>query len=101
MAAGCWLLSDLRYYFRYCDEQFVKAQARELAEAANMSNIQFNTAARLLLEREKAGEIELPMTNRTTYSRLLEEDFDPLDYVERCPDAQLPVPQRRRGRRRV
>ena len=52
---------------RYCDEQFVKAQARELAEAANMSNQQFNSAARMLLERERAGEIELPMTNRSTY----------------------------------
>ena len=52
---------------RYCDEQFVKAQARELAEAANMSNQQFNSAARMLLERERAGEIELPMTNRGTY----------------------------------
>ena len=45
----------------------MKAQAKELAEAANMSNQQFNSAARLLLEREKAGEIELPMTNRGTY----------------------------------
>ena len=78
----------------------MKAQAKELAEAANMSNIQFNTAARLLLEREKAGEIELPMTNRGTYSRLLEEDYDPLDYVERCPDLQLAEPARRKGRRR-
>ena len=65
-----------------------------------MSNIQFNTAARLLLEREKAGEIELPMTNRGTYRSLLEEDYDPLDYVERCPDLH-PVPhKRRRGRSR-
>ena len=54
-------------FSRYCDEQFVKAQARELAEAANMSNQQFNSAARMLLERERAGEIELPMTNRSTY----------------------------------
>ena len=52
---------------RYCDEQFVKAQAKELAEAANLSNQQFNSAAKQLLEREKAGEIELPMTNRGTY----------------------------------
>ena len=56
-------------HVRYCDEQFVKAQARELAEAANMSNQQFNSAARQLLERERAGEIELPMTNRGTYRR--------------------------------
>ena len=47
----------------------MKAQARELAEAANMSNQQFNSAARQLLERERAGEIELPMTNRGTYRR--------------------------------
>ena len=45
----------------------MKAQAKELAEAANLSNQQFNSAAKQLLEREKAGEIELPMTNRGTY----------------------------------
>lgn len=107
--------------FRYCDEQFVKAQARELAEAANMSNQQFNSAARLLLERERAGEIELPMTNRGTYRwhtlynpplttlwpdyvprSLLEEDWDPLDYVPRCPDpghaSPPPPPSRHRAK---
>ena len=70
----------------YCDEQFIKARfkkfkicnilpinilvqatQKELAEAANLSNQQFNSAARQLLERERAGEIELPMTNRATY----------------------------------
>ena len=93
----------------------MKAQAKELAEAANLSNQQVNSAARLLLEREKAGEIELPMTNRGTYRSgqetivfieqslirsLLEEDWDPLDYVERVPDYSTPTPHKRRGRRR-
>ena len=84
----------------------MKAQAKELAEAANLSNQQFNSAAKQLLEREKAGEIELPMTNRGTYRyvdfpkvfvihsfffrSLLQEDWDPLDYVERCPDYESP-----------
>ena len=40
------MLTKFSIYYRYCDEQFVKAQAKELAEAANLSNQQFNTAAR-------------------------------------------------------
>ena len=61
----------------------------ELAEAANLSNRQFNEAARLLLEGEQTGEIQLPMANRGAYETLLSEDWDPLDYVERSSDYTL------------
>ena len=66
-----------------------------------MSNQQFNAAARLLLESEETGEIQLPMANRGAYKTILNEDWDPLDYVVRSEDYETPqVPAKRRLKKR-
>jgi len=88
----------------YCDQQFIKAAQQEFAAAADLTNEQFNLAARDLLEAEEQGEVVLPMATRPHYASILNEDWDPLDLVGRSPEYEATMapepPRRRTGRSR-
>ncbi len=51
---------------KYCDPEFVRAASREMQEAMEMTEEEFDQAAHRLLQAEQAGQIRLPLPTSTS-----------------------------------